>query len=113
MTHAGGLILVHRYVGDIHPGGGGGVGHDLAKGVVAHLAHHGHVGAQTGALHRLVGPFSSRRGLEFQTHHSLSRVGRALGGGDQIHHKAANYQDLRLFQHNRAPPILFMSLAQD
>ena len=84
-------------MGHVHAGGGGGVGHDLAEGIVTHLAHHGDVGPQPGALHGLVGPFAAGGGLEFHADDGLAGVGHPAGAGDQVHHKAADHQNIRLF----------------
>ena len=90
-------------MGHVHTGSGSGIRHDLTERIVPHLAHHGHVGAQAGTLDRLIGALPPRRGLELQADDGLAGIGGALGGGDQIHHKAAHHQNVWLFQHVRAP----------
>ena len=97
VAHAGGLVGVHGHMGHVHAGGGGGVGHDLAEGIVTHLAYHGDVGPQPGALHGLVGPLAAGGGLEFHADDGLAGVGHPAGAGDQVHHKAADHQNIRLF----------------
>lgn len=100
-------------MGHVHTGSGSGIRHDLTERIVPHLAHHGHVGAQAGTLDRLIGALSPRRGLELQADDGLAGIGGALGGGDQIHHKAAHHQNIWLFQHVRAPPLVLILLSED
>ena len=103
MAHAGGFLRVYRYMGDVHPCGSGRVRHDASECVVAYLTYHGHVGAQPGALHRLVGTLPPGRGLKLQSHHCLTRAGGAFCRGDQVHHKTADHKNIGFFQHICVP----------
>ena len=107
MTHAGGFQRVYQHMGDIHPRGSGRVRHNPSECVVAYLAHHGHMGTQPGALHRLVGALPTGSGLELQSHHRLTRAGGALCRGDQVHHKTADHKNIGFFQHMRFPLVQF------
>ena len=100
VAHTGGLRRVHGHVGHIHARRPCRVGHDPPEGVVPHPARHGHMGPQAGALYGLIHPLAAGRGGEFLSDDGLSCVGRPLGRGDEIHHKAADHQDTRFFQHD-------------
>ena len=102
VAHAGGLVLVHRHMGHVNAGFLGGFQHDLAEGVVPHLAYHGDLGSQTGALDGLIGPFAAGSGLEFFANDGFAGGRRAAGRGDQVHHKAAHDQNFWFFQHKRS-----------
>jgi hypothetical protein len=80
-------------MGYIHTGVSGSIGHDFSESVIADLTDHGNISAKSGTLNSLVSTLAAGGGGELQTDDGFAGIGGPAGGGDQIHHEAANNKD--------------------